>query len=250
MLWGWFSRKFQDFLYNFFFLVEIQNLEWIMLGMTALTAAVTVCDLGWFFLWTLHFAPRYLCSKYSVLWSCWQPQCLLVALKAVFKHQSSRRSSANALCNNCRALLLNNCGRATVIISTYSKTRGMTACLLEARTVLTGLRKRHFKTSRNTTSVDANCIASIWQSLLPALKRDVCFSLCGFSIAQNHAASSTFSSLFLASESWEGKFHKSFPVCFIQHKFSCESKYKHELQSLLWKRQYHWQLLHHIGWQQ
>lgn len=185
-----------------------------MPSMTALTTAFTVCGLGLFFLWTFHFAPCYLCSKYSALRSRWQPQCLLVALRAVFKHQSSQRSSANALCNNCRALPLNDCSRATVIIGTYSKTRGMTACLLEARTVLTGFRKRHFKTSRNTTSVNANCIVSIRQSLPPALRRDVCFSLYGFSIVQSHAASSTFSSLFLASDCWGRKVPQEFACLF------------------------------------
>lgn len=249
MLWRWFSRRFQDFLY-FLFLAEIQNLEWIMLGMTALTTAFPVCDLGLFFLWTLHFAPRYLCSKYSVLWSCWQPQCLLVALRTVFKHQSSQRSSANALCNNCRALPLNDCGRATVIISTYSKTRGMTACLLEARTVLTGLRKRHFKTSRNTVSVDANCIASIWQSLPPALKRDVCFSLCGFSIVQNQAASSTFSSLFLASESWGRKVPQEFPCLFYTTEVQLWVKVQTWTSVLAMEKTVSLTITALIGWQQ
>lgn len=66
---------------------------------------------------------------------------------------------------------------AAVVVSTSSRTRGVTVCLLEARSVLTGFRKRRFKPSSNAIDADANYLASIWQSLPPALEGDVCFSV-------------------------------------------------------------------------
>lgn len=78
-------------------------------------------------------------------------------------------------------------------MSSHSRTRGVTVCLLEARTVLTRFRKRHSETSRNAIDVDVSYVASVWQSLPPALKGDVCFPLLGFSVAKSHAVNSAFS---------------------------------------------------------
>lgn len=146
-----------------------------MCSMTVLTFPFTSHSLRWFFLWSFPFTTAVL--SLSTLpfadvdghrCGCWY--------WTVLKHQSFQQSSTNTVCNNCNVLPLNDCSRTTVIISSHSKTRGVTVCLLETRTILAGFRKRHSKTGRNAADVDVSYLDSIWQSLPPALKGDVCYS--------------------------------------------------------------------------